>query len=209
MKYIRAKANFLRYADEKLVVTASWIIRCMKESVIFTDPKPSLTEIEAAYQDYYQKVVEAAGGSRVAKAEKRESKRHLSDLLQALVFYVNVVADGDLAKLYSSGFPVLAGKRKGQVPDTPAGAFLQYGRRSGEVAFSFEPVGRDMLYDYRFASELDADKLPQWGEAQTTSRSFKAYQDGFTPGTFIYFSVRARNKHGASHWSEPILFMVR
>lgn len=209
MKYIRAKAGFIRYADEKLVVTASWIIQCMKQSDIFVDPTPPIEMIEEAYNDYYQKVVQSVGGSRLVKTQKRESKKILSDLLQELVFYVNVVSDGDLAKLYSSGFPVLAGKRKGQSPDTPRDPFLRDGRRSGEVAFGFEPVGRDMLYDYCFAAEVDDNDIPVWGEEQTTSRSFKAYQDGFKPGQYIYFRVRARNKHGFSHWTTTVMFMVR
>ncbi|PRD54562.1 fibronectin type III domain-containing protein [Sphingobacterium gobiense] len=209
MKYIRAKANFFRYADEKLVVTASWIIRCMKESDIFVNPTPTIKEIEEAYADYHQKVVESVGGSRLVKAQKRESKKKLSDLLQKLVFYVNVVSDGDLAKLYNSGFPVLAGKRRGQVPDIPDSPFLTDGRRSGEVVFGFRSVGRDMLYDYCFATEVDDNNMPIWGEEQTTSRSFKAYQDGFKPGEYIYFRVRARNKHGCSPWTATVMFMVR
>jgi len=209
MKYIRAKANFFRYADDKLVVTASWIIQRMKESDIFVDPTPPIHEIEEAYAEYYQKAVESKGGSRLVKAQKRESKKKLSDLLQALVFYVNVVSDGNLAKLYSSGFPVLAGKSKGQPPDTPASPYLQDGRRSGEVAFGFQPVGRDMFYDYCFATEVDDNNIPIWGEEQTTSRSFKAYQDGFKPGKYTYFRVRARNKHGCSPWTPAVMFMVR
>lgn len=209
MKYIRAKAGFFRYADERLVVTASWIIQCMKQSDIFVDPTPPIQEIEEAYRDYYQKVVESVGGSRLVKTQKRESKERLSDLLQELVFYVNVVSDGNLAKLYSSGFPVVNGKRKGQAPDTPGNPFLQDGRRSGEVAFGFQPVGRDMLYDYCFATEVDDNNQPLWGVEQTTSRSFKAYQDGFSIGQFIYFRVRARNKHGCSHWTSAIMFIVR
>lgn len=209
MKYIRAKANFFRYPDEKLVVTATWIIRCMKESAIFVDPTPTMAEIEEAYADYYQKVVESVGGSRFVKAQKRESKKKLSDLLQELVFYVNVVSNGDLAKLYSSGFPVLTGKRKGQAPDTPGSPFLTDGRRSGEVAFGFQPVGRDMLYDYCFAIKVDDNNIPVWEEEQTTSRSFKAFQAGFEPGQYIYFRVRARNKHGCSPWTPTVMFMVR
>ncbi len=209
MKYIRAKANFFRYPDEKLVVTATWIIRCMKESVIFVDPTPTMAEIEEAYADYHQKVVESVSGSRLVKAQKRESKKKLSDLLQELVFYVNVVSNGDLVKLYSSGFPVLTGKRKGQAPDTPGSPFLTDGRRSGEVAFGFQPVGRDMLYDYCFATKVDGNNIPLWEEEQTTSRSFKAYRGGFEPGQYIYFRVRSRNKHGCSPWTPTIMFMVR
>ncbi|MBD1432858.1 fibronectin type III domain-containing protein [Sphingobacterium sp. DN00404] len=209
MKYIRAKANFFRYPDDKLVVAASWIIRCMKRSTIFINPTPSIVEIEEAYAEYYQKLVESAGGSRLMKVEKRASKKRLSNLLQELVFYVNVVSDGDLVKLYSSGFPVLTGKRKGQPPNTPGSPFLTDGRKSGEVAFGFQPVGRDMLYDYCFATKVDGSNIPVWEEERTTSRSFKAYQDGFEPGQYIYFRVRARNKHGCSPWTPTVMFMVR
>src|SRR5690606_15063038 len=152
MKYIRAKANFFRYPDDKLIVAASWIIRCMKRLTIFIHSTPSIATIDEAYADNYQKLVESAGSSRLMKVQKRDSKKRLSDLLQKLVFYVNVVSDGDLVKLYSSGFPVLAGKQKGQAPNTPGDPFLRDGRRNGEVAFGFQPVGRDMLYDYCFAT---------------------------------------------------------
>ncbi len=209
MKYIRAKANFFRYADEKLIVAAARIIQCMKESDIFTQPAPPLSELEDAYADYYHKVIDAKGRDREKAALKRESKRRLSDILQKMVFYVNMVSDGDLSKLYRSGFPVLAKKNTGMIPDTPTGAFVKDGQRSGEVAFGFKPVGRDMLYDYCFATKMDRRGSPRWGEIRTTTRSFTAYQDGFVPGQYIYFRVRARNKHGHSRWTDPVRWLVR
>lgn len=209
MKYIRAKANFIRYTDEKLLVQASYILLCMKDSSVFINPNLPLSTIEDAYQDYQKKVIEAKSGSREKKLYKRESKKKLCELLQQLVTFVNLVSYGNLPLLYSSGFPVLTKKRKGQVPDTPASPFLCDGRTSGEVAFGFKPVGRDMFYDYRFATAVDSCGLPQWGEISYKTNSFKAYYSGFTPGQYIYFQVRARNKHGKSHWTSPLLFMVR
>lgn len=209
MKYIRAKASFFRYADEKLVVTATRIIQCMKESDIFTQPTPPLSELEDAYADYYQKVIDARERNREKAALKRESKRRLSDILQKMVFYVNMVSDGDLSKLYSSGFPVLAKKNTGRTPNTPTSVFIKDGQRSGEVAFGFKPVGRDMLYDYCFATKVDRRGKPRWEEMRTTTRSFTTYQDGFIPGQYFYFRVRARNKHGYSRWTDPVTWMVR
>ncbi|WP_257668408.1 hypothetical protein [Parapedobacter tibetensis] len=209
MKYQRAKAGFFRYADGKLVIAAARIIKALKESTVFTDPKPSLEEVEVAYADYQRKVVDAAGGGRIYSTAKRESKRRLADVLQELAFYVSVESDGSLAKLHSSGFPVLAKKRKGKSPDTPGLPFLKDGRMSGEVAFGFKPVGRDMLYDYCFASEVDKKGRPIWGELHTTSRSFTDYVAGFTRGDCVYFRVRARNKHGISHWTAPVMLVVR
>lgn len=109
----------------------------------------------------------------------------------------------------SSGFPVLNGKRTGVIPDSPNGIILEDSRRSGEVAFRFTPVGRDMQYEYCFAVENLNSNEPIWGESMFTTRSFRAYQDGFMAGNHIYFRVRARNKSRTSDWSTPLRFLVR
>ncbi len=209
MKYQRAKAGFIRYPDAKLLVAAGWILQCMRNSLVFTDPRPTLAEIEAAFEDYRQKVYAAAGGGLFYNTAKRESKRRLSDLLQKLAMYVNIMSDGDLPKLYSSGFPVVDRRRKGRSPDTPGQPFLRDGRRKGEVAFGFKPVGRDMFYDYCFATAIDNRGNPQWGELHVTTRSWTDYADGFPRHTEVYFRVRARNKHGVSNWTQPIRWTVQ
>ncbi len=209
MKYQRAKAGFIRYSDSELLVATGRILLSMKGSLVFTDPMPSLDEIESAFADYQKKVYAAAGGGLLYSAAKRESKRRLADLLQKLALHVNVISDGDLHKLHSSGFPVLARRRKGRSPDIPSQPFLRDGRRSGEVAFGFKPVGRDMFYDYCFATAIDKRGNPIWGEPRITTRSWTDYADGFTPGTYVYFRVRARNKHGASDWTPTIRWVVQ
>lgn len=208
MKYIRVKANFFRYPDDKLVVRVAHIITCLKESDIFKSPDPPLERLEEAYNDYHQKVIDAQDKDREKAASKRESKRRLTDLLQKLAFYINMVADGQLSLLYSSGFPVLAKKQTGKLPDRPMATYVKDGRKSGEVAFGFTPVGRDMYYEYRFATLCPRGKAI-WGEMDVTTRSFKNYLDGLQPGQWVYFKVRARNKNGCSAWTTPIKWLVR
>lgn len=209
MKYQRAKAGFIRYADSDLIVATGAILLAMKGSTVFTDPHPPLEAIETAFADYQQKVYAAAGGGHIYGVAKRESKKRLAELLQRLAFYVSTVSDGNLAKLYSSGFPVTAKKSKGQSPDTPGQPFMRDGRKSGEVAYGFKPVGRDMFYDYCFATAMDKHGDPVWGDIHSTTRSFTDYVGGFESGSSVYFRVRARNKHGMSHWTQPIRWMVR
>jgi len=209
MKYIRVKANFYRYADDKLVVVVAHILERMEKSPLFVDPVPSLAEVKESYKDYFQKVVKAKDKSRLSAAYKRESKRRLSELLQSLAFYVNTICDGDLVKLLSSGFPVLSEKRKGQVPDMPASPYLCDGPRSGEVGFGFKPVGRDMFYEYCFATGVNDSGEPLWGDIGISTKSFRSYMSGFTAGQYVYFRVRARNKHGHSRWTNPIGLLVR
>lgn len=198
MKYQRATAGFIRYRDGELLIAAARILSSMKASAVFAHPVPPLAEVESVYADYKQAVIEASGGGRIHTARKRKQKRLLADTLQQLAHYVNSVCDGDLAKLHASGFPVLVKRNKGQSPRTPMNPFLRDGRVSGEVAFGFEPVGRDMLYHYQFASHLDSDGEPVWDQEGTTSRSFKAYARGFAFGSRVYFRVRTHNRHGMS-----------
>lgn len=209
MKYQRATAGFIRYRDSELLVVAGAILRAMRRSLVFTDPIPPLAEVEAALVDYQQKLYAAVGGGRLHSIAKRESKERLADLLQKLALYVNVVSNGDLALLYSSGFTVLAKRRKGQSPEMPGQPFLKDGRRRGEVAFGFKPVGRDMFYDYCFATTVDKRGNPLWGEVRTTTRSWTDYADGFASGSYVYFRVRARNRHGISRWTDPIKWVVQ
>lgn len=59
MKHQRVKAGFIRYPDAELLVAAGRIMQAMKNSLVFTDPRPSLAEIETAFVDYQQKVYAA------------------------------------------------------------------------------------------------------------------------------------------------------
>src|SRR5690606_33329631 len=106
---------------------------------------------KAAIHDYESKLYKAQQGGLLQREAKRESKRKLATTLQELAFYVNRVADGDLTLLYSSGFPVFTGRKKGFVPDTPGRPVLKDGSVSGQAVLSFGPVGRDMIYEYRVA----------------------------------------------------------
>ena len=208
MKYQRAKAGFIRYRDSDLLVATGRILLAMKDSSVFVRPNPPLADIETAFADYQQKVYAAAGGGTLYSAAKRESKRRLAALLQKLAFYVSVEIDGSRGKRHSSGVQGRGRRRGGRSPDIPGQPFLRDGRKSGEVALGFKPVGRDMFYDYCFATRLDGKGNPIWGELRTTTRSWTDYADGFTPHTDVYFRVRARNRHGESHWTQPVRWFV-
>ncbi|MGE8291161.1 MAG: hypothetical protein ACN6ON_05765 [Sphingobacterium sp.] len=209
MKYVRAKGGFIRMRDAEMLLAVERIMSCIKNNALFPAPVPSLAKISEAHSDYHDTILAAANGGKYYRAARRESKECLAKLMQQLVHYVNIQCDGDLVKLYQSGFPVLSEKKVGKAPDMPTSAYLRDGRVSGEVAFGFTPVGRDMLYGYCFATGLTADGEPLWSAEEKTSRSFRAYKSGFEIGQQVYFRVRAYNKHGESNWTAAVMLRVR
>src|SRR5690606_21578319 len=81
------------------------------------------------------------------------------------------IVDRDLTILYRS---VFTGRKKGLNPDTPGLPVLKDSILSGEAVLSFQPVGRDMIYEYNVADHIDSStKEPAWGEMRYTTRSFK------------------------------------
>ncbi len=209
MNYTRATAGFNEYPDGKLAARAAVIVAAMDNNESFRDCGELYDRVKAATIDYRLKHQRSLQGSSRDKAYKRESKRILADLLQELAFYVNSVAKGDLVILRSSGFPILESRGKGIFPVTPARVRILDGRNSGEVNVVFDPVGRDMEYEYCITDQRGPDGELVWGDIISTTRSFKNYHVGLTPGHFYYVKVRARNKKGVSDWSSPVSLMVR
>ncbi len=210
MKYQRAKSSFFRTKDAHLAVQAKAILHGLEDETIFPSPSPTLPELKTAIVDYEDKLHKALSGSLLQREAKRESKKRLAILLQQLAFYVNRIADGDLTILYRSGFPVFTGRKKGLNPDTPGLPVLKDSILSGEAVLSFQPVGRDMIYEYNVADHIDSGtKEPAWGEMRYTTRSFKNIIKGYSTGQCIWVRVRARNKHGASDWTESVKWMIR
>ena len=104
---------------------------------------------------------------------------------------------------------MLETKGKGIHPHTPEGIRILDGQSSGEINVTFDPVGRDMQYEYCITDQYGPDGKLAWGDIHLTTRSFKNLHSGLTPGRYYFVKVRACNKKGVSDWSNPVSLMVR
>lgn len=148
MSYIRALGGFGQHRDSVLLVEADVVLTAMEGNPHFPDPTPSLSEVESAYNEYVMHLARVNWTrGRVDRVLKRESKARLATLLGELAGHVNFVAKGQLSILYTSGFPVFTGRKKGIVPAVPTGARLSDGRLLDEMRFDFNPLGRDLTYE--------------------------------------------------------------
>ncbi|NGF57192.1 hypothetical protein G5B00_11780 [Parapedobacter sp. SGR-10] len=135
---------------------------------------------------------------RVDRVLKRESKARLATLLGELAAHVNFVAKGKLSILYTSGFPVFTGRRKGTVPAVPTGGQLSDGRLLDEIRFDFNPLGRDLTYECRYAVWTSYDEVEpyssqlQWENSLFTTRSRNNVIKG-VPFRSIVFINRCKN----------------
>ncbi|PRD53916.1 hypothetical protein [Sphingobacterium gobiense] len=216
MSYVRALGSFGNHKDSKMMVEAEVILTSMSGNPNFPDPIPSLVEVENAYDEYLAHLTRADWThGRVDRALKRESKVKLAGLLSDLAAYVNYVAKGDLPVLYTSGFPIFTGRKKGISPAVIIGCRLSDGAVSGEVRFDFASLGRDMTYEYTYAIWTSIEEVPpespelQWEKSLFTTRSRNNLIKGLPTRSIVFAKVRGINRHGVGDWSDAVSLIVR
>ena len=216
MSYIRALGGFGQHRDSVLLVEADVILSSMEGNPHFPDPTPSLSEVESAYNEYLRNLAQVNWThGRVDRVLKRESKARLATLLGELAAHVNFVAKGKLSILYTSGFPVFTGRKKGTVPDVPTGGRLSDGQLLDEVRFDFNPLGRDLTYECRYAVWTSYDEVEphspklQWENSLFTTRSRNNVIKGIPSRSTVFIKVRAINSYGTGDWSDVVSLRVR
>lgn len=216
MNFIRVLSGFNNHTDNAILVEADVILTAMSGNPNFPDPIPSLSEIERAYDDYLACLTRANWArGRIDRELKRESKVLLAQLLSELADYVNRMGKGQLSVLYTSGFPVFTGRKKGRTPGVPTGCQLSDGRISGEVRLDFNSLGRDITYEYAYAVwTSDEEVRPesselQWEKSLFTTRSRNNLIKDLPSRSIVFAKVRAINRHGVGDWSSVVRLIVR
>lgn len=210
-KYQKANLGFQRMSDENLQILADTVVIAMTDNENFLDPMPSLEDVGIAKELFREKLAGARRrGSPYETAIKNEARESLEKILAPLAFYVNTIADGNIAILLSSGFDISKYRTSILSPKRIEFLKLEDGRNSGQIVLSFERQERSRLYEYRIAEEKDEAGEILWNERiYTTTTSQNNVIQPVIPGKTYYLSVRSINTKGAGDWSEPRSWMAR
>jgi hypothetical protein len=173
---------------------------------IFTNPNPTL-EAFGTELTKLDNAIKAKDGSKVKNQAVFDQAGVVIGMLKLLVFYVNVVADGDMGIILQSGFdcnnePVQHG--------VPAKAVIKR-LEDGSVPCSIK-IYMDALTDadrYKVETSTTPDDEESWetvidfgGLTRLEIRDLVAIQK-------IYIRVSGGNTHGWGSPSEPMAFIPR
>src|SRR5690606_29919543 len=112
-----ALGGFAKDSDETVLVKGKTVLLAMTGNPNFPTPEPALDAVTDVVNDYEQKLAMAKRrGSPEDTALKNQARKLTIQLLKRLAFYVSQTADGDLAKLLSSGFAVSSLPQRDDVP---------------------------------------------------------------------------------------------
>src|SRR3982751_4805950 len=136
---VKASIGFLtRDAAPKIATQVDIILDAMDTAKVnYPSPSPDLTTIGTSNAALWVAINEAADGSREKRAIKMAKLAETVSLVRQLSAYVTSTANGDMAKLISSGFPIQKPTR-GKVGDlpTPATPKVAQSKLSGQMEVS-------------------------------------------------------------------------
>jgi hypothetical protein len=126
--------------EEMLLVQAKTVIYSMTNNPNFENPMPSTTELDALCLAYDNALIKAKQTKSFQDVEaKNISKSTLQNALTVMANYVNLMANGDVAKLESSGFELNKIAQKHGILDAPHAIHLS-SNLEGQVDIRIDKV---------------------------------------------------------------------
>ena len=152
----------------------------------FTDPVPTLAQVQDGVTVYSQKLDAATSGGRNAVADKNQARSVLEQLLFQLGLYVMFIANGDEAILVSSGF-TLAKMPQPRKLENPGNVVLVYGITAGTLV-STVSKGNANSFIHEITDALPTDAT-SWTNFPSSTSSFNF--TNLTPGKQYWVRVAA------------------
>ena len=153
MRTSKISISFSSYSDANLETKAQLILVSMTGNAAFTDPIPTLADLEVAVTKYSNDLVAAASLGRTNVANKNASRQQLENLLSQLGMYVMYIANGDEAILTSSGYSVTKAPEPRYISN-PGNVSLSNGITAGQMISAVKTVKGAKGYLHEICAEL-------------------------------------------------------
>ena len=202
MKTSKILFNSPRLSDSNLESLALAIAAAITGNNNFTEPQPSLAALNDAIKAFSDALALAKSRDNVKVAIKNAAREALLLTLRKMANYCILVADGDRAKLVSSGFPVSAESVFPKILSAPENLAVQAGINSGEAIVSITRVDGAIAYLllYRPASSENGawthatNSLPWFAISGLTALAPYQFKMGVigTKGQIVYTDIIAK-----------------
>ena len=161
----------------------------------------TLTGLFTAFQTSFNN---ASTKDTVKVAQRDAARLALTVYLKKLAPYLELVANGDVSKLLTSGFSLRKGNEHtggGDPPPVPTNFRLARGGSGQLIAKARKIRGVD-TYEVQTNSG-DPNVQSDWHSLPVVTSCAKVKIDGLTPLTKVWVRVRGVNSHGSGPWTDP------
>lgn len=185
--------NFTHFSEANLSELAATVIQNCTGNANFTFTGNALADVTAAAADFNTKMANVTTGGPTAVTVKDIAKKVLTDALHVVALQVNLQANNDVAKLQSSGIPLVQ-HGTAQVMPVPTGLQVQLTDVSGSVNISVDVPAvshHGTLFAYTPAANAPAS-ANDWKHKHGNGHSFTL--SGLTAGSTYQFAAAYKGR---------------
>ncbi|HRK28720.1 MAG TPA: hypothetical protein PK239_15710 [Chitinophagales bacterium] len=209
MVHYKLSTDFSKYSDDGLSSLTGEVINALTGNAHYPTTSPTLAAITLLKEEFDTAKFKAADGGKTLTAIKNEKRKALEQGLRLLGSYVEDHGNNNLPILESTGFVVYSTDKKPLPPaPTPTDLQLFDGRTTGTVRAKVKAIGKNTLYELRYAVGETYNPDARWVYLPTVTKSTQ-YITGLTHGTTIWVQIRSINTKGTSNWCDPATWLVR
>lgn len=203
---IKALINYGKLPDAALNQKAIDVKNSLTGNPNFTLTVLTLADFSTLQQDFETALGLVASRDRVKIALKNQARLLLIEGLYQLALDVNAQANGDRAKLLSSGFDLSSTSDNSPVITTPTDFKISEGLNSGELKFSCKKVPAAVSYAIDYTDEVPTEDT-KWISVSSTTKELTI--KGLRSGTRIYGRIKAIGTKGQEASSEILSRIVQ
>lgn len=197
--------SFDRYTDFNFLQKSQFIYDSLKGNTNFQNLVPTLPDVLAAINKYGEDLQAAATGLHAAVAQKNQSRAILEGILKQLGLSVMTEANGDEAKLATTGY-TLSKDREPRYITNPGNVTITNGITFGQMIGSVKAVVGGISYVYEITGDLPAEGS-NW-EIYTSSTSKYVFTD-LIPGKQYWVRVAVIGSRGQKAYSTTTSFFAQ
>jgi hypothetical protein len=209
-KQLRVRTGYSKTSHHDFWQFLANVYKRLVNNPNFPKPPVNLAKFKAKIDEYWAKCSETMGRATLAFAERNSLREELNKMFLLLAAYVDHEADGDEAKIATSGMETLPTKRAAAQPlDRPGIPRVGHGNRSGEIKVWMPVSLRKIRVCFLQYVAIDDNDAPvgEWTEMTVASFQGPVIIGNLKPGTRYAFQVCALGTAGKTDWSNSAIKM--
>ncbi len=199
MKKTKVSLDFIKLPVPQKIVFYRSVLVYMTGSIIYQTPDVSLAEAKLAVDNLEIAALAAEGGGPLTTAQEHAKEKIADDIFHNLAAYVERIANGDDAKILSSGFHCTLQP----APINKLPLVINDGLVSGTVDAVMKAIENAGAYYLEIATGEIPTTAAGWKLAGS-STSARMTISGLTVGSKCFFRMNALTPLGLTDFCDPV-----
>ena len=199
--------TFERLSEPAFDTKTDLIANSLKSNANFPEPWPApvppLADLATAVANYHTLYEAAENGDKLKITGRDQARTVLTTLLKKLAPYLELIADGDVTKLESTGYDLrhdIVQSNNGNPLPAPLNFTFARGQASGTMTAGADSLPGAGSYELNICTG-DPSVEANWKDQGTFKHCSNIVTNGYTPGTIYYARLRGIGNNQPGIWA--------